>query len=484
MSLAEPNVFTTISRQGQLPAKPTFLLPWPVLIYLAAVILPVGFHLGPLYLTATRLLLIAMIVPLGVNLIRGKYGRLLATDVFFLLHFCWIVVALAVNNPAQVVQNAGSTGVEFLGGYILGRAYIRDKVSFIALIQSLTAIVIICFPVAVVEAWTGKSVLLGLFDRLPGISTPVDLAIERRLGLERVQMSFEHPIHWGLLCSLATALCFVGLKDNYGLRPRIIITALICLSGLLALSSGAILAIALQLGLISWAALFRANSNRWLILLGLFAVSYGIVDLISNRAPLQVFMSYATFSAHSAYWRSTIFEWGMVNVWANPIFGLGLRDWVRPVWMHTPSVDNFWLLITMRYGIAGFAFLAAGYVLALWRIGRRSFDGDAGLWHLRRAWMFCFLGLTFTLTTVHIWGAVYALVFFFFGAGMWFVTVDADQEAEAQRAANPWECVKPRPLVFSRFSGDDPTVIIQGRQRSLQSRQHLKGDPKRHHPHS
>ena len=144
-----------------MPAKPTFLLPWPVLIYLAAVILPVGFHLGPLYLTATRLLLIAMIVPLGVNLIRGKYGRLLATDVFFLLHFCWIVVALAVNNAAQVVQNAGSTGVEFLGGYILGRAYIRDKVSFIALIQSLTAIVILCFPLAVAEAWTGKSVLLG-----------------------------------------------------------------------------------------------------------------------------------------------------------------------------------------------------------------------------------------------------------------------------------------------------------------------------------
>ena len=444
--------------------KPRLPLALPVLVYLLVVILPVGFHLGPLYLTATRLLLIAMIVPLGVNLIRGKYGRLLATDVFFVLHFFWIIAALAVNNPAQVIQNAGATGVEFLGGYLLGRAYIRDRQSFVALIQTLTALVILCFPLALVEAWTGKALLLDLFGKLPGVATPIDLAIDRRLGLERVQMSFEHPIHWGLLCSLATALCFVGLKDRYGLRQRAVITALICLSGLLALSSGAILAIALQLGLISWAALFQANTKRWVILLALFAVGYGVVDMISNRAPLQVFMSYATFSAHSAYWRSTIFEWGMVNVWANPVFGLGLRDWVRPVWMHTPSVDNFWLLITMRYGIPGFAFLAVGYLLALWRIGRRSLDGDAGLWHLRRAWMFCFLGLTFTLTTVHIWGAVYALVFFFFGAGMWLVTAEAAQAMTVRRSTDPWARKDIPHPVFSRFFDCDAPLKTRGCQ--------------------
>ena len=107
-------------------------------------------------------------------------------------------------------------------------------------------------------------------------------------------------------------------------------------------------------------------------------------------------MSYATFSAHTAYWRSIIFDWGMVNVWANPIFGLGLNDWVRPRYMVSGSMDNFWLVVAVRYGIPGFALLAAGYLIALWKIGRRDFDGDQLLWQFRRAWMFSFIGLTFT----------------------------------------------------------------------------------------
>lgn len=156
-----------------------------------------------------------------------------------------------------------------------------------------------------------------------------------------------------------------------------------------------------------------------MILLGVLSLCYLVVDLASNRTPLRVFMTYATFSAHSAYWRATIFEWGMVNVWANPIWGLGLKDWVRPIWMHTPSVDNFWLLIAMRYGLPGFGLLAAGYIYALWRIGTRSLQVDDPQWKFRRAWMFCMLGLTFALMTVHIWGAIYAMVFFIFGAGMW-----------------------------------------------------------------
>lgn len=403
-------------------------LPVPVLLYLLAIMLPIGFNLGPLHMSGVRLLLILLVVPLSVNLLIGKYGRVFVTDILFFLHFLWIIVALAANNPDQVVQNAGSTGIEFIGGYVVGRAYIQTRESFIALLRVLVVMVLCCFPLALYEALTGTAVLFNLLGKLPGISSLIDLSIEKRLGLERVQVSFTHPIHWGLFCSLAVSFCFVGLQNVYSLTARCVMAMLIGFSGLLALSSGAILAIVLQVALIIWAGMFRNTSKRWWILVGLFVVAYVVIDLLSNRTPIRVFMSYATFSAHSAYWRSIIFEWGMVNVWANPLTGLGLNDWVRPAWMHTPSVDNFWLLITMRFGIPAFLFLAVGYVIVLLRVGLRRFDDDKVLWNLRRAWMFSFLGLTFTLTTVHVWGSVYSFVFFIFGAGMWMMTTELEQQ--------------------------------------------------------
>ncbi len=438
--------------QAALPVEGgRFALSFPVTLYLIAALLPMGFTVGTLYLTAARVVLVGVIGAFLFRLIRGQFGRPLATDIFFGLHLCWVLVSLAVNNPGQMIQNGGAVGVDFLGGYILGRMYIRDRHSFVALVQVLVLAVVLCFPLAVAEALTGKSLLIDLFKALPGMSPPTDLAIEQRWGLDRVQLSFEHPIHWGLFCSLATALCFVGLKGFVDLRHRVLLTATIALCGLSALSSGAILGIALQIGLIVWAAVFRNTAKRWGILLGLFAVCYVGVDLLSNRTPVQVFMSYATFSAHSAYWRSTIFEWGMVNVWSHPLLGLGLNDWVRPVWMHTPSIDNFWLLIAMRFGLPAFASLFTGFTLALWQIGRRKIDSDDPDWTLRRAWMFCMVGVSFTLATVHIWGTIHGLVFFIFGAGMWLIKGDADGGQAPARS--PVQTA--RTLSASRFSRFD-----------------------------
>ena len=402
--------------------RPTVAL--PVVLFVAAAILPVAFQMGTLHLTISRLILLVAILPLGLNLIRGRYGGIIFTDISFGLYVIWVSIALAVNNPSAVVQNAGASGVEFLGAYLLGRAFIQDKDSFAALIKLLVGLIAICIPLVLVETLTGTSILLTLADAVPGMTAPQDLSIEKRLGLERVQLSFEHPIHWGLFCTMGVALCLSGLQTFITRRTRNLLTFLICFSGFLSLSSAAILGVCLQLALISWAKVFDRLSWKWLLLFGAGAVCYGVVDLLSNRTPMQVFMSYATFSAHSAYWRSTIFQWGMVNVWENPVFGIGLNDWVRPVWMLTPSIDNFWLLTAMRYGIPAFLLLAAGYLWAIWAIACRSFPKGSAIWSIRRGWVICFAGLSFALTTVHVWGTIHAFVFFLFGSGMWLLRAE------------------------------------------------------------
>lgn len=401
-------------------------LPVPVLLYLLAVVIPVQFHLGPLSLNGVRLILLILIIPLSVQLMMGKFGRIFWTDILFVLHIFWATVSLGVNNPDRVIESIGSTSIEFIGGYVLGRAYIRDVETFTSLIRVLGIIIVAILPIAFYEAFTGRALVLETIRRIPGLTSFPTVFDLPRMGLDRVQATFPHPIHYGLFASVGFSLYLVGLKDIVSTPVRYVISALIGLSVFLSLSSGALLSIILQIGMISWAWILKPVRYKWLVLFGVFAALYVMIDLLSNRSPMRVFMTYATFSPHNAYWRAAIFEWGMYNVWNNPIFGLGQNDWVRPTWMHSPSVDNFWLLAAMRYGIPGFAFLAIGYLIALWQVGRRNLNQDIRLQQFRRAWMFTFVGLTFTLATVHVWSIVYSFVFFMLGAGIWFTSVKVE----------------------------------------------------------
>ena len=431
---------------GDRPDLATGRLPVVVWVYLFAVVIPIGVNLGPLVLTGVRMVLIVMILPLMVQLLMGRFGKLFATDFLFIGHVLWSALALAVNNPSQVIQQTGSVGMEFLGGYVLGRAFIRSRADFMALSKVLIWFVIAMIPVALLETMTGRVLLIDILKQIPGVRT-IDYAVQPdRFGLDRVQLGFGHPIHFGLFCSVTFSLCFVAMEGTFSTFRRWVTGAVIAATGFLALSSGALLAIALQFGLIIWAMMFAKFEKRWWFLVGLFVLAYIVIDLLSNRKPLDVFMSYATFSAETAYFRAQIFEWGMKNVWANPVFGIGLNDWVRPWYMYTNSVDNFWLLMAMRYGIPGFLTVTIGYTLVVVHVMRRDLSADPVLAVIRRAWVFTFLGLSFTLCTVHVWTSMYSFVFFMLGAGVWLITAPTQEDAQTDAPAPP----PARGQVFSR----------------------------------
>ena len=405
-------------------------LPWPVTLYLFCVVIPIGFNVGPLFLTTLRLMAILVTAPLFLRLLTGHYGKVFATDILLLIHVLWMAVALAVNNPDQMIEQVGSTGAEFLGGYVIGRAYIRTPEAFYALARRLVVIILCLFPFALAETMTGRPYIIEYLRKLPGVISLHSVTTEGRLGLERVQAVFPSPIHFGLFCSITFSLAMVGLKGHSSNAWRYLTSAVIALSGFLALSSGALLAMILQLGLITWSVMFASVKQRWWILVGLFVLAYIVVDLLSNRTPIRVFMSYATFSAHTAYYRAVIFEWGLANVIgsaakgipASPIFGIGMNEWIRPSYMYDGSMDNFWLLAAVQFGLPGFAAIALGYILGIAQVMRRNFDADPHILLFRRAWVFTLVGLSFTLCTVDVWTNIYSFVFFILGAGMWLIT--------------------------------------------------------------
>lgn len=431
-------------------------LPWPVTIYLFCVVVPIWFNAGPLLMSTLRLFLMVMIVPILIRLLMGAYGKVIITDWLFVAHTLWMVVALGVNSPEAVVTQVGSVGIEFLGGYVIGRAYVRTPEVFLALCRALPVIVLCLTPFAIYEAKTGRPLIVEYIARLPGIRSVEVLSIDVRLGLQRVQGPFAHPIHFGLFCSVAFSLTFVALKGVVSNSWRRIMAVFVATTGFLGLSSGAWLAILLQIALIFWATTFDRIRWRWWLLLSLFALAYVIIDIFSNRTPIGVFMSYATFSPHNAYWRGLIFEWGVANVLgsaekaipASWVFGIGLNDWIRPEFMVTASMDNFWLVMAVRYGVPGLLMIATGYAYVIIRVMRRDFTADPVLAKIRLAWVFTFLGLTFTLTTVHIWGSVYSFILFMFSAGIWLITA---KQAQPGSVAPKMPDHNGREATFSRF---------------------------------
>lgn len=444
---------TTLSGHA-IPATPTLerlRLPLPVALYLLSVVTPMTLQLGSLYLTTTRAYTLVMFLPLLAMLLSGRHGRLMVTDILFCGHAIWMGLALQVNNPDRMLAQMGSIVPEFLGGYLMARIYIRTPEQFMALARWLGVIVACLLPVALYETLTGRPLVILAIQKLPVVGTYNNVSMPLRLGLQRVQGVMVHPIHFGLLCSTAFSMTIVALHGVLSPSRRILTALAVAICTFVSLSAGAFLALLMQMFFLIWYGIFRRTGRPWLLLSGWATFCYIVIDILSNRPPIQVFFSYATFSPHTAYFRALIFEWGMHNVWANPFLGLGLNDWER-LWYMSSSIDNFWLLMAVRYGIPGFMTLAAGYGIALWRIGRRNFDGDARMLLLRRAWMLTFAGLTFSLCTVHIWTTIHSYVFFLFGAGMWFLTAEPRREGETDGASpGPETATPPRGAPYTRF---------------------------------
>ncbi|MEM1340684.1 MAG: O-antigen ligase domain-containing protein [Pseudomonadota bacterium] len=425
---------------AQAAPAPSGRLALPVRIYLLMVMIPFAFFAGPLYMTGVRLILLLVVAPLTVMLLSGRFGRLMVSDIFFMLFLFWVTLSLTLNHPDRVIEQVGSRGVEFWGGYLLGRCFIRTREHFITLCKTLSVLAALLLPLALYESQTGNPILIDMIRRIPGIRSEVIVNIEGRLGMERSQVIFAHPIHFGLFCSVAFALTFVALDGLLSTTRRILFSLMIGFATFLALSSGALLALALQIFMIGWFFVFRDHERKWTYLLILFVLMYIAIDILSTRSPIRVFMSYATFSAHNAYWRAIIFEWGMMNIFGSvennippaPWFGIGLNDWVRPHFMPSGSVDNFWLATALLYGVPALILLLIGYVSTLFRVGWRDFTGDDRLEKLRRSWMFTFCGLSFTLATVHVWTTIYSFVFFMFGAGIWFLNAQPMRDGESQ----------------------------------------------------
>jgi hypothetical protein len=382
-------------------------------LFVFSLSLPFFFFIGPTRMSPYRLFLVATFLPCLAAWLSGALGKVRLADILMMLTAAWgAIVLIALHGIDTALQSAGIFVIETLGPFLLARKYIRDYAAFQKMVEALALTIIIILPFAIFENVFGSPILIEAFGKIfPAY--PV-IGSELRLGLRRAQGTFEYSILFGIVCSSAFALSYyVG---GNAMR-RLWRSGLVALTVVTSLSSGPLLSLVIQGILIVWDKITRRMARRWGILTGIIAVIYVAVDLSSNRSPFDVFISYLTFNSDTSYMRVHIWNYGTDSVMRHPILGLGQTEWEHPDWMGG-SIDNFWLVAAVRYGIPGFLFIAGSFLAVCFGLGRlKNLSFEAA--QCRKGLIITICGLMFSICTVHVWDAPYVLILFLLGSGMW-----------------------------------------------------------------
>lgn len=394
-----------------------------------AVLLPMEPELAGMRLDPYRLVAISALIVLGPTYLVDATLKRRLPDVLILIFALWIVLVLVYHHGAERLPYAALLAFELMGGYVIGRSCVRTLDDFRFLNKLALSTILFLLPFGLVEMLTETSPIRDALRAIAPVKQPF---FAEREGLTRAQTVFPHSILFGFYCTIFFAGALYLARRSL-IRMGLAASA-VTVATLTALSSAAILSIGVQIGLIAWGWLTR---GKWKLLALMTAAIILFLEVASNRGPVILLIETLTLNPRTAWWRVHIFNYGMQSVTNNPLLGIGLNDWVRPFWL-THSVDNFWLLNAMRYGIPGFVLLASTFAAVFWSAARvQNLSEDAAA--ARQAYLIALTALILVLCTVHIWDSLMVVAMVFLAAGKVFETVPAtdDQQTTANAGKLP-----------------------------------------------
>ncbi len=412
-----------------------------VWIFLASLLIPILFSVGSLKLAPVRIVLLIAVVPVLIAWISGKCGRIRLADIWLLLLAFWMFVTFNLDGGHSTFRYSMLTVIEVIAPYLLARTYIRSQAQYEALLRILFWIAVILLPAAAIESFTKIRIYNMIVD--PIFSTFPWANYEPRLGLYRAQTVFEHPILYGVMVAFFTLPVFTLFRQSNGWAASLLRTSPILLATFLSLSAGAWMGAILQALLSLYKIILRNVPWRWWLALGGVITLYFVVLFGSNQPVFQFFSGKLAFDSHTAYHRYLIWIYGWENVWQAPLFGRGLADWDRPIWLYSPSIDNLWLVFAIRHGLPGLIFILGAYVTVVCTLIWARPQSET-VRAYREALVFALIGLAVALVTVHLWSATFNFIIFMLGAGMWMRDVpqedgssSADPATDQRRGAAP-----------------------------------------------
>ena len=344
-------------------------------------------------LSAYRIVLLLAFFPV-VNIYFSRIKKL-SVDYFVFAVAGLMFVTMLINHGSDKLAYGASQVLETIVPYLMGRVYIQNKANLIAFSDVLFKLILLLLIPVIYESFTGYNLLIHPFGGEIFRSAQGYI----RFGLYRAFGPFDHPILLGVFVTAGFALTTISKKN--GIAKYLVVLAVSFTS----ISSAAYLMLAIQIAMLKIQRLAHARLASFAAaLIGL----YIFINIFSNRTPMAVLSSYLSIDSVTAYYRILINRYAWENVMQHPFIGIGLNDWARPDWM-PPSIDNFWMLVAVQYGLITLTCLVITVYLSL-KSTYVNYDTSESI-----GIRVLLISIIVVLITVDIWNVVYVFFWLIIG---------------------------------------------------------------------
>lgn len=386
-----------------------------------------NFRLAGLLLSPYRLYLIV-----GFLLLVGPASKqklkFAWPDLGILLGCFWIALAsyMTTGKLTDTLAQGGAHGIDIGLSYFFMRLSVRSPRDLRLFLVAIAPAVAGTGAILAMESVSGRLIVQPIFSSITG--QPLRGGVEFRLGLARGVASFPHAILAGIcLASFMTIYWMSGLRG----WPKII-GFVGAFGAFFTMSSAALLGLLMGGLLIAydWLSL-RFRNFTWSLFLAGSTILFLTVELVSNSGFFNLLVRFASLNTVSAYNRVLIWKYGSESVMRHPFFGIGYEDWDRPSWMNWStsfSVDHFWLILAMRFGLPVSVFFIFATAMAVLLVARRSTKVSPVDARLMRGVAIALAVFALGAISVSLW--LNALVWFFMLVG---ISVTLGSQPDEQR---------------------------------------------------
>lgn len=302
-------------------------------------------NLGPLSFSVGRFVIIALLIRCALEPGLVQRFKWNALDKAILLYYVGQLISGMFTMPVGVlVENRGGDFMDVFLPYLAVRLTVKNRDDLLLVVKGMVIAAALLGPLALYESVTGRNLMA--LGRTLGYS-------DKRLGLSRARVTFDHPIYMGVFLGMVGTLSFAAWRYVRAVGLYMFVTACALVGSFASMSSGAVMTMFFGIAFVACYR-FRQYWKTGLVMAVLMCL---VVEILSNRHFYQV-IDRVSFNSTTAWYRSrliekALFEGGMSGHW---LFGYGFAE---PGWGtaidyrdHTDMV-NYYLLILCRFGLLG-----------------------------------------------------------------------------------------------------------------------------------
>lgn len=386
-------------------------------LLVASLFLPEGlsFFVGDFRLTLARVLIFVFFVAAVLRRVKTPAPVTVPSDLIAPAAAVWMLLAATVTGGFAGLKGAGIDAIEFTGSYYIFRYLLGPVDSSVRVMNFACKVMFLVVCVALLDTLTGKLFTYEFIKGLTGYVKPTfeeAIAVHAealyRNGVVRAMGPMEHSILFGAVCVWFGTLALVTFPS----RPFGWSVAGIAFMGVwFSQARGPLLAYVIAFALAIFYLATKQFAARWKVIGSLAAIALTSIFLFSG-SPVATLTRLSGVSAEAGWYRQAIWNVAGSFVLHSPIFGTGSSwDWHVHGGLTSGSVDAFWLMTAMSYGIPGSVLVFLTMAGAFW-LGpldkSRYLSGEER--RLSLALGIVTITAVFLGFIVHFWGACWILL--------------------------------------------------------------------------